>query len=936
MIKRLGMSFIVFAMVLTLLFGGISQASAQNPIPQTPAKPPIGPQNDLQSNIVQNEQGIWVKTATGAARPSGAKIAPQATGGPDDFGYTWNNAIPLSWIDAKAGTVITGMSGNSYGLRTGPITLPFPFKFYENSYTSLYIAASGYLSFTDQGSWPWQPHIPSPTLPNNMIAPYATALNLAASGTTNRIYYLAGGSAPNRYFVVEWYQVKNEDETYTFEAILYENGNIVFQYQQMTYTGGYACGVAGIEDSYGTIGLASVDYCDTESSNVAVGYYRPLPAAHVSVTPRDQSRFAHINEKFSFPLTIRNIGEMGADTFDLTSTSCGWQVSMSAANGMELLTDTDHDGAVDSGPIPQGSQAAILVKVQAPAFGNVGDACNISIAITSSLNNTLNKTARLHAAIPSSFTQVFMDNADGAMSINLIQPDRQELLKASPDQKYGYNASVTAKSDGYAYLWSDDGYNGKFGYENIEFALLDKNGKITRPVSSLTDNSATSTYSIYDYYPEMAVAANGRIGVTWTRELYNSKTSKYQYNIYFTVLDSAGNMAFQPVNLTNNTTWGTYNDLNVPNFYAIHLAATADNHFMITWVREYRLSGGEMDDLYYVVKDSSGGSVKALTKFTNATAGNDYFYSPSLTNLSNNQIFMAWTQRAGGISSNAYAVFDSSGGVVHPATTINMFAYMVDAVQLSSGRILIAGQEWGYEKSSINYSILDGTTFVQIKDDTELVNPYSLTGDNYVSVTADAAGRGILTWMDYDYDSRHNLYYALVDSNGNILTEPMIFRTSQTTDQVIQTSYYGNGNTTNKSIVPTTPDVDLKLAASPSAGGAPGGTAIMPVTITNMGVNKATSISLTATLPEGVTLSEASPAPDTSVSGVLTWAIPDLSFLGSGRIDLTVALPAGAVGTLHPINWSVNSAGPEANPADNAVTINVMESLQMWLPAILR
>ncbi len=936
MFKRLALTLVTLSIVLAFLCGGLSQAYAQNPQPLAPGRPPAGPQNDMHSNIYQNAQGIWLNSGGRNQLPAAPVLSPNSIIGPDDYGYTLDNAVPLSWVNATGGTIVTGMSGDSFSQKTGPIALPFPFKFYENSYTSLYIAASGYLSFVDQGDWRWQPEIPSPALPNDLIAPYASPLSLAASGTTNRIYYSTGGTAPNRYFVVEWYQVKFNDETYTFEAILYENGDIGYQYQQMTYKTGYACGSAGIEDSYGTTGLANIEYCSQVPSNTAVRFFRPSPMARVNVTPRDQGRFAHAGENVLFPITVRNNGDLGADTYDISFSPGAWPVSMYAGNGTEKLVDTDLDGKVDTGQIPQGGQISILAAVQMAAIMNVGESNNITILFTSSVDTLRSKEARLQVAIPASFTQVFTDTADGAMSIRLVRPDKQEFKNVTPVGLYGNVPSVTAKSDGYIYMWAHNGYNGKVSYENIEYSLLDMAGNVTRPVSKLTDNSAATSYNTYDFYPEMAVAANGRIGIVWTRKLWNSSTGKAQYNTYFTVIDPAGNLVFQPVNLTNNTAWGGYSDLNVPRFYSNHIVATQDNRFVIAWVREHQENAGWKDDLYYVIKDSNGGSVKPLTKFTNGVAGGDSFYSPSLTMLSNNQIFMAWTQYASSNYSNAFAVLDSSGGVVHAATPFDMYAYMVDAVELAGGKILIAGREWEGDLTLISYSILDRTDFSQIVADTPIHNPYSVSGDYYVSVTADAAGRGILTWMEYDYDSSHRLYYALIDNNGSLICGPMIFQSSQAGDSILMTNYYGNGNTTNKSIVPTTPDVDLKLAANPSAGGAPGGNATMPVTITNLGVKKATAISLTATLPEGVTLAEASPVPDTNVGGVLTWAIPDLSFLGSGRINLTVALPSSTVGTLHPISWSVNSAGPEANPADNAVTINVMESLQLWLPAILR
>jgi hypothetical protein len=64
-----------------------------------------------------------------------AGISPQATGGPDDFGYTWSDELTFSWIDAKS----LGINANLYGgdVYTGPVNIDFAFPFYENNYYSV-------------------------------------------------------------------------------------------------------------------------------------------------------------------------------------------------------------------------------------------------------------------------------------------------------------------------------------------------------------------------------------------------------------------------------------------------------------------------------------------------------------------------------------------------------------------------------------------------------------------------------------------------------------------------------------------------------------------------------------------------------------------------------------------------------------------------------
>ncbi len=221
------------------------------------------------------------------------------------------------------------------------------------------------------------------------------------------------------------------------------------------------------------------------------------------------------------------------------------------------------------------------------------------------------------------------------------------------------------------------------------------------------------------------------------------------------------------------------------------ITATDDNRFVLAWRRYSRESAGSLNDIYYAVRHTNGNPVKGITKFTNGVAGDDYYYDPALTSLSGNRALLAYYAN-GSIS---YAVLNSAGNVFKGETATGGYGYGPDAVQLANGSVLLAWTSWGADLNEISFAVLDGTNYNVVAGPTALSNPAAVTGNDYVSVAADGAGRGILTWMDRDYDYRRNLYYALVDSSGAVLTDPMIFRTSQATDPNIETSFEGYGNT---------------------------------------------------------------------------------------------------------------------------------------------
>jgi hypothetical protein len=369
--------------------------------------------------------------------------------------------------------------------------------------------------------------------------------------------------------------------------------------------------------------------------------------------------------------------------------------------------------------------------------------------------------------------------------------------------------------------------------------------------------------------------------------------------------------------------------VNVPQFVEPRIAATTDNRFVLAWQRYEEKTGGWVDDLYYAIRSTDGTMVRPITRFTFDTPGwYEGYYDPSLTQLSGNRVLFVWYRESDG--SIYYAVMDSAGDSVKAATSTGTWGWGPDAVQLSTGHTVVA---WS---GSVYFAVLDSAYNLTAGPAT-LYNPAALAGDAYVSVAADGDGHAILTWMDQDSSVRRNLYYALVDGSGNVLTDPVIFRTSQAADPYIFTSYEGYGNTSYSWMPPS--DVDGVAAFSASLfGGPPGGDAVVGVRYANHGAATATGVVLTATLASDlIYVGDTSGATSTVSGNDVIWSLPDLDLLDNRSFTLQVQVPSGAaLGTRYPVTVTLASDGPEANPSDNSGTAEVMAARQVFLPVVLR
>ncbi|MCB9316823.1 MAG: HYR domain-containing protein [Lewinellaceae bacterium] len=188
------------------------------------------------------------------------------------------------------------------------IALPFPFLFYTTSYTTVNIGTNGFIVFlpgTNRG-------LGNTTLPTATAGaamyPFWDDLDINTTTSPNGgVYTLAEGTAPNRIFTIEWFEVGHfpdaANQIITFQVKLFENGNrIQFKYFDTVFGGGQAAlddaanATVGLEDvtgatprpstlvGFNTAGAVTSGQC---IEFILPGACDPIPgpALSVNVTP---------------------------------------------------------------------------------------------------------------------------------------------------------------------------------------------------------------------------------------------------------------------------------------------------------------------------------------------------------------------------------------------------------------------------------------------------------------------------------------------------------------------------------------------------------------------------------------------------------------------------------------------------------------------------
>jgi len=245
-------------------------------------------------------------------------------------GYSWfdsdsTDGPTYNWVEPNLAFLATSVGDDTII----PITLPFPFNYCDSAYTKIYVSTNGFISFcSNQPSAYNNTIVPSYDAPNCALYPFWDDLILPVDQSA-QIYYQTVGNAPERKFVITWYNVARKNSDYSqrlnFQVIFYENGQILFQYKNTV------CGLQqanfgkdatiGMENLDGSSGLLYLYGSETEIVNWpknkltdhrAIKFYRPFwdVGTYTKLSPDDSIHPSSVTPR----IIVKNYGTEVAES----------------------------------------------------------------------------------------------------------------------------------------------------------------------------------------------------------------------------------------------------------------------------------------------------------------------------------------------------------------------------------------------------------------------------------------------------------------------------------------------------------------------------------------------------------------------------------------------------------------------------------------------
>ena len=302
----------------------------------------------------------------GSVFGTGISFAKANQSAPDSMGYYWVDSrspapmVAFNWTEINTTGTDTTLSGDNDW--AGPLDIGFSFYYYGNIYTQFYPSSDGYIQFGTGSYDSSNDELPDYWTPNNIICAYWDDLDVDPY-YNGKVYYQTIGSSPNMMLVVEYVNVTRDyySDLMTFEIILYENGDILLQYLELSGVDGYY-GTVGIENSDGYVGLT---YCYYSYYYYLQNQLAILFTMGPVLFGPDQTQSGIPAETLSYQVRVWNRQSV-ADTFEINySTVLGWTVDITDTSYVPL-SDSNSNGIIDTGLLAPNANLTLKVNVTIP------------------------------------------------------------------------------------------------------------------------------------------------------------------------------------------------------------------------------------------------------------------------------------------------------------------------------------------------------------------------------------------------------------------------------------------------------------------------------------------------------------------------------------------------------------------------------------------
>ena len=326
-----------------------------------------------------------------AATLGWAASAQAAVGGPDRFGYGWEDSdepgVTYFWDDVGTTDCVTLNDDTE----SAAIPLGFNFSFYGTDYTEVRIGSNGYVAFQNNVL---DGYIPQCPLPMNFYRTSTQTVNLAVYGFYNDLdprenelgpgtvcHATLGTAGVDQRFVVTFdnvdyfHQITDfVADPVTFQIVLFEGSSEAqINIQDSGNNAGlppYSAGnntTIGIEDGAGAQGLSLCGWTDTILIPDAYSIRFAASVFRSASSPVCRPDTAPPNDTLTFDFEMLNFSASSVDVA-LTAKTAGW-------------TATPTPGSVTVAP--GGGSTSFPVDVTAPASAAAGDLGTITVTGTS-------------------------------------------------------------------------------------------------------------------------------------------------------------------------------------------------------------------------------------------------------------------------------------------------------------------------------------------------------------------------------------------------------------------------------------------------------------------------------------------------------------------------------------------------------------------------